>query len=111
MKNNLKVEVSFYTLKDDVVVIDGGGMLHSSVYWLKEGSLEDLVNRAEYYSLKFINVADVYLYLIVISKQLKSDTQLERTGTYNRIHKLAIRTPLAPKESCISSTTAKENLI
>ena len=48
---------------------------------------------------------------IVISKSIKFDTRLERIRTYQRSRKLAVRTPLPPKEICMSSTKTKENLI
>ena len=94
------------------MVIDGGGILHSSVYWPKEGLVQELIKRVEYYSLKFVNVADAYLLFDrYLKNSIKSNTRLERLGTYDLSHKLAIATPLPQKKIYISSTTKKENLI
>ena len=112
LNNKLKVEVSSRTLEHDVVVIDRCGMLHPSVYWPKKGLVEDLVNSVDYYLSKFIIVADVYLIFDrYFENSIKSDTRLERIRTYKRSHKFAIRTPLPPKEICMSSRKTKENLI
>ena len=91
---------------------DGGGMLHSSVYWPEEDLIEDLVNSIEYYLPKFINLVDLYLtFDLYFKNSIKSDTKLELIRTYQRSHKLVIRTPQPPKEICMSSTKMKENLI
>lgn len=42
-------------------MIDGSGMLHSSVYWSKEDCAEDLVNNIEHHLSKLINAPDAYL--------------------------------------------------
>ena len=40
LKNRLKVEVSVRGVEVDVVVVDGGGMLHSSIHWPRDGSVK-----------------------------------------------------------------------
>ena len=48
-KNKLKLKCSPQTFKHDLVVInDNSGMLHSSVYWQKEGLVEDLQSWTKY---------------------------------------------------------------
>ena len=44
LKNKLKVEVSVCGVEADAVVVDGGGggMIYASIYWPKDGSVEDL---------------------------------------------------------------------
>ena len=76
--------------------IDVCGMLHASFYWPKEALVEDLVT---YYLTKFINIADVYLVFDhYFETSMKFDTRPKRIRIYQRIHKLAIITPLPPKE-------------
>ena len=61
---------------------------------------------------QFINLVDLYLIFdLYFKNSIKSDTKLELIRTYQRSHKLVIRTPQPPKEICMSSTKMKENLI
>ena len=58
------VEVSSQTLKHDVLVIDGGGLLHLSIDSMlhsspREGLGQELGNNIEYNLAKFIYIADV----------------------------------------------------
>ena len=78
LKNKLKVEVSSRTLKEDVVVIGGGGMLDSLVYCRKEDLVEELVNRVQYFSLKLNHEPDAYLLFDrYLQNSIKSNTRLK----------------------------------
>lgn len=78
LKNKLKVEVSSHTLKEDVVVIGGGGMLDSLVYCRKEDLVEELVNRVQYFSLKLNHEPDAYLLFDrYLQNSIKSNTRLK----------------------------------
>ena len=43
LMNKLKVEVLSRGIVPDAVVVDGGGMLHSAIYWPKDGLVGDLL--------------------------------------------------------------------
>ena len=112
LKNKLKVEVSLRGIAPDVVIVDGGGMLHSSIHWPKDGKVEDLVNGVEQYVNKLINTSDVcIIFDRYFEKSIKSDTRRQRVEAFKRTHHLGINTPLPAKEICMSSTKTKENLI
>ena len=54
LKNKLKVEISPRNLKPDVVIIDGGGMLHAAVHWQKEGTVKDFTEGVCNYIIKIL---------------------------------------------------------
>ena len=111
LKNKLKVEVPVRRVEADAVVV-GGGMLHASIYWPKDGSVEDLAKGVELYVSKFLKHSDVYLIFDrYFEKSIKSDTRLGRIGSFIRSHQLSIETSLPSKEMCMSSTKTKANLI
>ena len=108
LKNKLKVEVSTRGVEVGAVVVDGGGMLHSLIHWPKDGSVEDLAKGVELYVSKFVKHSDVYLIFDrYFEKSIKSDTRMERIGTFKRSHQLSIATSLPSKEMCMSSTKTK----
>ena len=112
LKNKLKVEVSVRGVAVDVVVVDGGGLIHSSIHWPKDGLVRDLAAGVEMYVSKLLHNSDVYVaFDRYFEKSLKSDTRLQRIGNFQRSHQLSIETSLPSKEVCMSSLKAKENLI
>ena len=112
LKNKIKVEVSSRGIVNDVVLVDGGGMLHSSISWPKEGLVEDLVKGIEHYITKIVVSSDCYLIFDrYFDYSIKSETRLKRIGFFKRTHNLSIKTTLPAKEICVSSTKTKENLI
>ena len=112
LKNKIKVEVSSRGVENDAVLVDGGGMLHSSIHWPKEGLVEDLVKGIEHYMSKVIKTSDAYLVFDrYFDYSIKSETRLKRIGLFKRSHSLSVRTVLPSKEICMSSTKTEENLI
>ena len=110
--NKLKVEVSTGGIVPEAVVVDGGGMLHSSVHWHKEGLVMGLVKGVEQYIGKILDSSDVYvIFDRYFERSIKSDTRLSRIGAFRRSHQLSIGTELPPKDMCMSSIKTKENLI
>ena len=112
MKNTLKVEVSSRTVKPDAIIIDGGGMLHSAIYWPSEGTVKNLIDGVEEYIAKMASTADVYIIFDrYMPFSIKSDTRIERVGALRRKHTLSIGGPLPAREICLSSNETKQNLI
>ena len=93
LKNRLKVEVSVRRVEVDAVVVDGGGMLHSSIHWPKDGSVKDLAKGVEIYVSRLLQHSDVYvIFDRCFDKSIKSDTRLQRIGNFKRSHQLSIET-------------------
>ena len=112
LKNKLKVEISSRGLKPDAVIVDGGGMLHSSIHWPKEGLVEDLVSGIIQYVSKIVASSDGYVVFDrYFDYSIKSDTRQKRIGVFQRLHTLSLETPLPATEICMSSAKTKENLI
>lgn len=112
LKNKLKVEVSARNVNPDTIVIDGGGMLHSQIYWPKDGLVQDFVNGVIVYVSKILNKADCYLIFDrYFDYSIKSDTRKKRVGQFKRSHTLSLKTPLPAKDVCMSSSITKQNLI
>ena len=112
LKNKIKVEVSSRGIVNDAILIDGGGMLHSSIHWPKEGLVEDLVKGIEQYIAKTVVSSDGYLVFDrYFDFSIKSETRLKRIGLFKRTHNLSLKTTLPAKDICMSSTKTKENLI
>ena len=87
LKNKLKVEVSVQGVEIDVVVVDGGGMLHSSIYCPKDGLVRDLAAVVEMYISKLLQHSDVYIVFDhYFEKSLKSDTLLQTIGNFQWSH-------------------------
>ena len=84
LKSKLKVEVLVQGVEVHVVVLDGGGMLDSSIYWPKDGLVRDLPAAVEMYISKLLQRSDVYIaFDHYFEKSLKSDTLLQRLGNFN----------------------------
>ena len=110
--NKLKVEVSSPGIVPDAVVVDGGGMLHSAIYWPKDGLVSDLLKSVETYTSKTIDFSDVcIIFDRYCKKSIKSDTRLQRVDGFKRVHHLGMNSPLPPKEICLSSIKTKKKLI
>ena len=87
LKSKLKVEVSVQGVEVDVVVVDGGRMLDSSIYWPKDGLVKDLPAAVEMYISKLLQRSDVYTaFAHYFEKSLKSDTLLQRLGNFQWSH-------------------------
>ena len=87
LKNKLKVEISSRGLKPDAVIVDGGSMLHSSIYWPKEGLVEDLVSGIIQYVSKIVASSDGYVVFDrYFDYSIKSDTCQKRIGVFQRSH-------------------------
>ena len=56
LKNKLKVEVSSRNIKSEAVVVDGGGMLHSTVHRPKDGIVQDFVDGVSNYTCWYFNI-------------------------------------------------------
>ena len=66
-------------------LIDGCAMLHAAIYWPKGGTVQDLLNRVQNYSQKFLDDVDVYLLFDKCRQfSIKSDTGAERLGRIRR---------------------------
>ena len=61
LKNKIRVEVSSHVIGNDAILVDGGGMLHSSIHWAKEGLVEDIVKGTEQYITKTVASSDGYI--------------------------------------------------
>ena len=58
-------------------------MLHSSIHWPEEGSVEDLVVGAKKYILKSMDISDTYLVLDrYIDYSIKSEARLKCVGLF-----------------------------
>ena len=111
LMNKIKHEVSSNVGNSEVVVIDGGGMLHTSVHWPKEGTVACLVDGVEKFVRKYLNYSDVYLIFDrYYEKSIKSDTRCNRIGSFQRSHQLNINSDLPPKDICLTSNRTKEIL-
>ena len=65
-------------MENDAVIVDGGGMIHSSIHWPKEGLVEDLVKGIEHYISKIIKTSDGYLVFDrYFDYSIKSETRLK----------------------------------
>ena len=112
LMNKLKIEVSTRGIKPETVVIDGGGMLHSAIYWPKDGNMSDLLTSIDKYLSKFTDSADVYtVFDRYFPKSIKSDTRLQRVDGFRRVHHIGRSSPLPGKDICMASTKTKQNLI
>ena len=112
LMRKLKVEISSRGINADVIVIDGGGMLHAAVHWPKDGIVEDLLRSIENYVSKFISNADVYvIFDRYFPRSIKSDTRLQRVDGFRRVHHIGRNSPLPAKDMCMASTKTKTNLI
>ena len=69
LKSKLKVEVLVQGVEVDVVVLDGGGMLDSSIYWPKDGLVRDLSAVLKCTSQSYYSALMCTLLLITISKK------------------------------------------
>ena len=108
----LKVEVSLRSVKYDAVVVDCGGMLHSAIYWPKNGMVSDLLKGIEKYAYNFLSQGDLYMIFDrYYENSIKSDTRMNRIDGFKRIHHLTSNSPLPTKEVCMSSIQTKRNLI
>ena len=112
LKNKLKLEVSVRGVEVDVVVVDGGDMLHSSIHRPKDGLVRGLAAGVEMCLSKLSQHSDVYVaFDHYFEKSLKSDTQLQRIGNFQRSQQLSIETSVPSKEVCMSPLKTKENII
>ena len=112
LKSRLKVEVSVRGVEVDAAVVDGGGMLHSSIHWPKDGSAKDLAKGVEMYVSRLLQHSDVcVIFDHYFDKSIKSETRFQRIGNFKRSHQLSVETSLPSKELCMSSLKTKENLI
>ena len=111
LMNKLKVEVSSRGIVPDAVVVDGGEMLHSAIYWPKDGLVSDLLKSVEKYTSKTNDFSDVcIIFDRYFKKSIKSDTRLQRVDGFKRVHHLGMNSPLPPKEICLSSIKTKKKL-
>ena len=109
--NKLNVEESSRGIQFDSVIIDGGGLMHK-VYWPTDGMVKYLVDGVEKYIKKFIFDSDVFLIFDHYkADSIKSDTRSARIGSFQRSYQLSLDRELLPMCLCLSSTSAKENLI
>ena len=75
LKNKLKGEVSVRGVEVDVVVVDGGSMLHSSIHWPNDGLVTDLAASVEMYVSDLLQHSDVYIVFDrYFEKRLHSNT-------------------------------------
>ena len=112
LMNKLKVEETSCNVQPNAVVIDGGGMLYSCIYWPSNGRVEDLVTGVEQYLRRQALNSDVYLIFDrYYEGSVKSDTRSVRVGEFRRAHQLSLSRELPPKDMCLSSVKTKENLI
>ena len=112
LMNTMKCEVSSISIFPSATVIDGVGMLHSSIYWPKEGTVLDLANSVEKFTVKHLQESDVYMVFDrYIDNSIKSDTRLNRIGRFQRSHQLNIRSDLPSKDICMSSQKTKKIII
>jgi len=112
LKNKLKVETYPCHLKPNIVIIDGGGMLHTAVHWPKEGTVKDFIEGVCYYIIKIIKDSNVYLVFDrYTNDSIKAATGLQRIGNIWRSHNFTLETPFPPKDVALSSNKTKENLI
>ena len=85
LQNKMKLEVSSRGISPDAVLVDRGGMLHSSIHWPRKGSVEDLVVGAEKYILKLMDMSDTYLVFDRYTDySIKSEARLKRIGLSKR---------------------------
>jgi len=110
--NKIKEESFLRGVLFDAVIIDGGAMLHSSVHWSSEGTVNDFVSGIERYIEGFLNLSDVnVIFDHYFERSIKSDTRNARIGNFRRSHNLSLMMELPPKDLCLKSTKTKENLI
>ena len=55
------MEVSVRGVEVDVVVVDGGSMLHSSIHWPNDGLVRNLAAGVETYVSHLLQHSDVYI--------------------------------------------------
>ena len=98
----LKVETSTRVIVPQCVVVDQGGMLHSSLYWPKQRVVMYLVNRDEQYLGKILEGLDMdVIFDRHYEKSIKSDTRLSRIGSFCRSHQLSTEKASPPKDMCL----------
>ena len=69
------MEVSVRGVEVDVVVVDGGSMLHSSIHWPNDGLVTDLAASVEMYVSDLLQHSDVYMVFDrYFEKRLHSNT-------------------------------------
>ena len=112
LKNKLKVEISSRGTTPDSVFIDGCAALYSAIHWPKGGKVSDLIEALRCYISRLICKSDVYLIFDrYFDFSIKSDTRIERLGTFLRSHSLSLSAPLPPREITMKSTKTKVQLI
>ena len=85
--NKIKREIPTRYVESEVVIGDGGGMLHSTVYWPKNGTIDSLVAGVEKFILKFIRQSYVCLVFdTYMDKSIKSDTRSNGIGKISSAH-------------------------
>ena len=84
LKNKIKVEVSSRGIENDAILVDGGGMLHSSIHWPNERLAEDLVKGIEQYISKIVSSDGSLIFDRYFDYSIKSETRLKRIGLFKR---------------------------
>ena len=108
----LKAGESSPGIKSDAVAVDGGGTL-CNIYWPTTGSVKDLVDNVGYYLQKVSSQSDI-IYLIFYrykAYSIKRDTRNARVGCFQRTDQLTLNIKLPTKETCLSSSSTKENRV
>ena len=99
LKNKLKVEMSCRGINPDAVVIAGVAMLHSAIYWPKDGSVSDLTEGIDQYIMSHLKSCCVYLTFDRYSEySIKSDTHRKRVGAFPKKHFLSLAAILSAKD-------------
>ena len=64
-------------------------MLHSAIYWPKDGKVSDILKSIEKYADNFISLGDLYMIFDrYYEKSIKSDTRMKRLEGFKRTHHL-----------------------
>ena len=112
LMNKLKCEVPKKDIVPSVTVLDGMGMLHSSIYWPKNGMMKDLVDGVDLYIQRLISDSNVYLVFDrYLETSIKSDTRTSRVSGFQVSHQLNFSSDLPPKDICMASMKTKECII
>ena len=83
LMNKIKAESSLRGVVFDAVIIDGGAMLHSSVHWPSEGTVNDFVSGIERYIEGFLKLSDVnVIFDRYFERSIKSDTRNARIWNF-----------------------------
>ena len=83
LKIKLKIEGSVRGIQAEAVFTDGGEMLHSAVYWPKDGLVRDLCRSVEAYIRRFIEKSDVcMIFDHYFDNSIQSDTRQIRIDSF-----------------------------